>query len=57
MLKVNREKVGKGCQVNNSVTFSKKPIGSEEFINQMAEASGIIIIDRRPKKSPRKKDN
>ncbi len=27
--------------VNNSVTFSRKPIGSEEFLNQMIEALGI----------------
>ena len=38
------------CQVNNSVTFSGKPIGSEEFLNQMIETLGITIIDRRPKK-------
>jgi len=31
------------------VTFSGKPIGSEEFLNRMVEALGIII-DRRPKK-------
>jgi len=30
------------------VTFSGKPIGSEEFLNQMVEALGIII-DIRPK--------
>jgi len=35
-------------QLNNSVIFSGKPIGSEEFFNQMVEALGIII-DRRPK--------
>jgi hypothetical protein len=40
-------------QVNNSVTFSKKPIGSEEFLNQMVEALAIII-DRHPKGRPRK---
>ena len=34
-------------QVNNLVTFSRKPIGSEEFLNQMAETLGII--DRRTK--------
>jgi len=28
------------CQVNNSVTFSEKPIGSEEFINRIVEALG-----------------
>jgi len=30
-------------QVNNSITFSVKPIESEEFLNQMVEALGIII--------------
>jgi len=35
-------------QLNNSVTFSGKPTGSEEFLNLMVEALGIII-DRRPK--------
>jgi hypothetical protein len=30
------------------LTFSGKPIGSEEFLNQMVEALGIIV-DRRPK--------
>jgi len=30
-------------QVNNSVIFSGKPIGSEKFLNQMVEALGIII--------------
>ena len=43
--------MGKGCQVNNSVTFSGKPVGSEEFLNQMVEALGIIL-DRRPKGRP-----
>ena len=36
------------CQVNNSVIFSGKPIGSEEFLNRMIETLGITI-DRRPK--------
>jgi len=45
--------IGKGCQANNSVTFSRKPIESEEFLNQMIEALGIII-DRRPEGRPRK---
>ena len=36
------------CQINNSVIFSGKPIGSEEFFNQLVEDLGIII-DRRPK--------
>ena len=35
-------------QVNNPVTFCGKPIGSEEFLNQIVEALGIIV-DRRPK--------
>jgi len=41
--------IGKVYQVNNSVTFSGKPIGSEEFFNRMVETLDInIIIDRRP---------
>ena len=44
------------CQVNNSVTFSGKPIGSEELLNQMVEALDIII-DRRPKERPRKMES
>ena len=40
-------------QVNNSVIFSVKPIGSEEFLNQIVEVLGIII-DRRPKGRLRK---
>ena len=44
-------------QVNNSVTFSGKPIiGPEEFLSQMIETLGIII-DRRPKRRPRKREN
>ena len=42
--------------LNNSVTFSGKPIGSEEFLNQMVEALSIII-DRRPKERPRQREN
>ena len=45
------------CQVNNSVTFSGKPIGFEELLNQMVEALGIIIDRRRPKGRPRKRGN
>ena len=45
--------IGKVYQVNNSVISSEKPIGSEEFFNQMVEALGIII-DRRPEGRPRK---
>jgi hypothetical protein len=43
-------------QLNNSVTFSGKLIGSEEFLNQMVEVLGIII-DRRPKGRPRKMES
>ena len=44
------------CQVNNSVTFSGKSIESEEFLNQMVEALGIII-DKRPKERPHKMES
>jgi len=40
-------------QVNNSLNFSEKPIGSEEFLNQMVEALGTTV-GRRPKGRPRK---
>ena len=43
-------------QVNNSIAFSGKPVGTEEFLNRMVEALGITI-DRRPKGRPRKRDN
>jgi len=42
------------CQVNNLVIFIGKPIGTEEFINQMVDALGITI-DRRSKERTRKK--
>jgi hypothetical protein len=42
------------CQVNNLVAFNGKPMGAEEFLNQMVEALGITI-DRRPKGRPRKR--
>ena len=42
-----------GGQVNNLVTFNGKPVESEEFLNRMIEALGIII-DRCPKGRPRK---
>ena len=44
------------CQVNNSVTFSGKPIGSEEFLKQIVETLGIIV-DRHPKGKPRKMES
>jgi len=40
--------------LDNSVTFSRKLIGAEEFFNQIVAALGITIIDRRPKGRPRK---
>jgi len=43
-------------QVNNSATFSGKPIVSEEFLDRTVEALGITI-DRRPKGRPRKMEN
>ena len=43
-------------QVNNSVTFSGKPIGPEEFLNLMVETLGIII-DRRPEGRHRKMES
>ena len=43
-------------KVNNLVIFSEKPIESEEFLNQMDEALGIII-DRRPKGRTRKRES
>jgi len=43
-------------QVNNSIIFSGKPMGSEEFLIRMVEALGITI-DRRPKARPRKMEN
>ncbi|MCK4376824.1 MAG: hypothetical protein KAV97_01235 [Actinomycetia bacterium] len=49
---INRE----GCQVNNSVTFSGKPMGFEEFLNQMDEVLGIIM-DRCPKGRHRKRES
>jgi len=44
------------CQVNNSVTFSGKPIGLSSSFNRMVEALGIAI-DRHPKGRPRKMGN
>ena len=45
------------CQVDNSVTFSGKLVGSEGFLNQMIEALGITIIDRCPKRRTLKREN
>ena len=42
--------------LNNSVIFSGKPIVSEEFLNQMVEALGIIT-NRPPKGRPRKRES
>ena len=42
--------------LNNSVTFSGKPIRTEEFIIQMVEALGITI-DRHLKGKPRKMES
>ena len=44
------------CQVNNSLIFRGKPIGSEEFLNQIVEALGIIL-DKRPKGRLRKMES
>ncbi|MBA7497529.1 hypothetical protein ES704_00257 [subsurface metagenome] len=44
------------CQLNNSVTFIGKPIGSEEFLNRKVEALGVTI-DKRPKRRLRKKES
>ena len=43
--------------VNNSVTFSGKPIVSEEFFNQMVNSLGINNIDRRTKGRPYKMES
>ncbi len=43
-------------QVNNSVIFSEKSKGSEEFLNRMIDALGISI-DRRPKGRSRKMES
>ena len=42
---------------NALLTFSGKPIESEEFLNHMVEALGITIDDRRPKERHRKREN
>ena len=47
--------INKNINLIYSVTFSGKPMGSVEFFNQMVEAL-CIIIDRRPKGRPRKRE-
>ena len=42
--------------LKNSVTFGVKPIRSEEFLNRIVEALGIII-DRRSKGRSCKREN
>jgi len=42
--------------LNNSVIISGKPIGSEEFLNRIVEAIGIII-DRRHKGRLRRRES
>ena len=42
--------------VISSVTFGEKLVGSEDFLNQMVEALGIII-DRGPKGKPHKMES
>jgi hypothetical protein len=46
----------KVSKINNSVTFSEKPIGSVDFLNRMVEALGITI-GRHPKGRTRKREN
>ena len=45
--------IGKVCQVNNSDTFNGKPIGSEEFLNQMVEVLEFTIDTRLSKERTR----
>ena len=44
------------CQVNNSVTFSGKPVRFEGFFNEMVEALGINV-DRCSKGRTRKRES
>lgn len=39
------------------MTISEKPMGSEEFLNQMIETLGITIIDRSSKRRSCKRGN
>ena len=43
-------------QVNNSIIFSGKPMGSEEFLNRMLEVL-CITIDKHPKGRPCKMES
>ena len=43
-------------QVNNSIIFSGKPMGSEEFLNRMLEVL-CITIDKHPKGRLRKTES
>ena len=43
-------------QVNNSVTFNGKSMGSEEFFNQRGKTLGITV-DRRPNGRPHKMES
>jgi hypothetical protein len=40
-------------QVNNSVNFSGKPIGPEEFLNQIVKALGITVGRRTKGRLPK----
>ena len=40
---MNKSRRGASRRVNNSVTFSEKPMGYEEFFNHKFEALEIII--------------
>ena len=48
--------MGKAYQVNSPVTFNGKPIGPEEFFNQIVEALGVTT-DRGSKGRLRKMEN
>ena len=42
--------------IKNSVIFSGKPMGSEEFLNRIVEVLSIAV-DRCPRERPRKREN
>jgi hypothetical protein len=56
ILKKKKSDRGRVCPVNSSLIFSGKPIVSEEFLNQVVGALGVII-DRCPKERPRKRES